>query len=110
MGHSRPVTVLIYLYGVVIFTVREERRLRVFESMVLRRIFGSTTDELTGEWRKPYNEELNDLYSSPYISGVMKSKRMRWTGHIPRMGGQKRCIQGFGGVTRGKETTWKTKA
>ena len=110
MGHSRPVTVLIYLYGVVIFTVREERRLRVFESMVLRRIFGSTTDGLTGEWRKPYNKELNDLYSSPYISGVMKSKGMRRTGHIPRMGGQKRCIQGFGGVTRGKETTWKTQS
>jgi len=67
-------------------TLREERRLRVFENSVLRRIFGPRRDEVAGEWRKPYNEELNDLHSSPSIVRVIKSRRMRWTGHIARMG------------------------
>jgi hypothetical protein len=57
--------------------LREERRLRVFENRVLRRIFGTKNDEVTGEWRKLHNEELNDLYSSPTIMRVIKS-RMRW--------------------------------
>ena len=66
--------------------MREERRLRVFENRVLRRIFGPKGDELTGEWRKLHNEELNDLYSSPNIILVIKSRRLRWAGHIARMG------------------------
>jgi hypothetical protein len=65
--------------------VREERRLRVFEDMVLRRIFGPKRDEVTGEWRKLHNEELNDLYFLPNIVRVVKS-RMRWTRHVARMG------------------------
>ena len=60
--------------------------LRVFENMVLRRIFGPRRDEVTGEWRSLHNEELNDLYSSPNILRVIKSKRMRWAGHVARMG------------------------
>jgi len=58
----------------------------VFENTVLRRIFGPKRDEVTGEWRKLHNEELNDLYSSPNISRVIKSRLMRWTGHVARMG------------------------
>jgi len=67
-------------------TWREERRLRVFENMVLRGIFGPKRDEVTGEWRKLHNEELNDLYSSPNIFRVRKSRRMGWVGHVARMG------------------------
>jgi len=67
-------------------TLREERRQRVFENMVLRRIFGPRRDEVPGEWRRLHNEELNDLYSSPNIVRVIKSRRMRWAGHVARMG------------------------
>ena len=66
--------------------MKEERRLRVFENTVLRRLFGPKRDELTGEWRKLHNEKLNDLYSSPSIVQVIKWRRMRWTGHVARMG------------------------
>jgi hypothetical protein len=72
-------------------------RLRVFESRVLRRIFGPKRDEATGEWRRPDNEELNDLYTSPNVIRVIKSKGLRWAGHVARMGGKERCGQGFGG-------------
>jgi len=58
----------------------------VFENRVLRRIFGPKRDEVTGEWRELHNEELNDLYFSPNIVRVIKSKRMRWAGHVARMG------------------------
>jgi hypothetical protein len=65
--------------------LREKRRLRVFENRVLRRIFGPRRDEVTREWRKLHNEELNDLYSLPNIVRVVKSRRMRWAGHVARM-------------------------
>jgi hypothetical protein len=67
-------------------TLREKRRLRVFENRVLGRVFGPKRDEVTGEWRKPNDEELNDLYSLPNIVGVGKLRRMRWAGHVARMG------------------------
>jgi hypothetical protein len=66
--------------------LREERRLRLFENKVLRRVFGPKRDEATGEWTKLHNEELNDLYSLPNIMRVIKSRRMRWAGHVARMG------------------------
>jgi hypothetical protein len=77
------------------FTLREEQRLRVLENRVLRRIFGPKRDEATGEWRRLHNEELDDLYSSPNIIRVIKWRRMRWAGHIARMG-KEMCIHGFG--------------
>ena len=77
---------------------------------MLRRILGPKRDEVTGEWRKLHNEELNDLYCSPNIVRVIKSRRMRWAGHVARMGVEERLIQGFGWETRGKEATWETQA
>jgi len=67
-------------------TLREERKLRVFENIVLRRILGPRRDEVTGEWKRLHNEELNDFYSSPTIVQVIKSRRMRWAGHVAHMG------------------------
>jgi hypothetical protein len=67
-------------------TLREEHRLRAFENRVLRKIFGLKSDEVTGDWRRLHKEELNDLYSSPNIIRVIKSRRMRWAGHIAGMG------------------------
>jgi hypothetical protein len=81
----------------------------VFENRVLRIIFGPNRDEVTGEWRKLNNEELHNLYSTTDIIRQFKSRRMRWAGHVARMGGKK-SVQGFGGKAQRKETTWKTKA
>jgi hypothetical protein len=67
-------------------TLRDELRLRVFENRVLRRIFGPKRAEVTGEWRKLHNEELHKLYLSPNIIRQIKSRRMRWTGYVARMG------------------------
>ena len=66
--------------------MRDERRLRVFENRVLMGVFGPKMDEVTGEWRKLHNEELSDLYSLPNIARVVKSRKMRWVGHVARMG------------------------
>jgi hypothetical protein len=83
----RIIILPVVLYGCETWslTMREERRLGVFENRVLRRIFGPKRDEVTGEWRKLHNEGLNDLYSLPNIVRVVKSRRMRWAGHVARM-------------------------
>jgi len=80
-------------------TLREESMLRVFENRVLRRIFGPKKDEVTGELRKLHNDDLNDLYSSPNIVRVIKSRRMRWAEHVERIGGRGEAHTGFGGET-----------
>jgi len=87
-----------------IFHEWKERKLRVFENMVLRRIFGPRRDEVTGEWRKLHNEELNDLYSSPNIVRVINSRRMRWAGHVARMGEGRGCIGSWWGNRRERDT------
>jgi hypothetical protein len=73
--------------------LKEERRLRAFENRVLRRIFGPKRDEVTGEWSKLHNEQLHDLYSSPTTVRVIKSRRMRWVGHVARMGEGRRVYR-----------------
>ena len=84
-------------------TLREERKLRVFENEVLRRIFGPKRDEVTGEWRKLHNEELKGLYSSPNIVRVIKSRRMRWAGHVARMGEGRGVYRVLVGNPRGRD-------
>jgi hypothetical protein len=74
----------------------------VFENRVLRKIFGPKRDEVTGEWRKSQNEELRDLYSSPSIIRIIKSKRMRWAGHVARMGEKRNAYKLLVGKPEGK--------
>ena len=82
----RTIILPVVLYGCETWslTLKEERRLRVFENRVLRRIFGLRKSEVTGEWRRLHNE-INDLYSSPDIVQVIKLRRMRWVGHVACM-------------------------
>jgi hypothetical protein len=85
----------------------EEHRLRFSENRVLRRIFGPKREE-DASWRKLHNDELHSLYSSSNIVRVIKSRRMRWAGHVACMGrGWERCLQGFGWEARRQETTRK---
>jgi len=84
----RIIIVPVVLYGCEtwLLTWRENRRLKLFENRVLRRIFGPKRDEVTREWRKLHKEGLNDLYCSPNIVRVIKSRRIIWAGHVARMG------------------------
>ena len=84
----RTIILPVVLYGCENWslTLREERRLRVFENRVLRRIFGPKRDEVTREWKTLHNEELNNMQSSPNVVWVIKSRRMRWVRHVVRMG------------------------
>jgi hypothetical protein len=82
----------------------------VFKNRVLRRIFGPKRDEVTGEWRKVHNEELNDLYCSLNILRVIKSRRIRWAGHVARMGEKRGIYRVLVGKPEGKKNTWETEA
>jgi hypothetical protein len=84
--------VVLYGYETWSLTLRQEHKLRVFENRVLRRIFGSKRDAVTGGWRKLHNKDLHDSYSSPSIIRVIKSKRGRWVGHVERMGGEEERV------------------
>ena len=92
----RTIILPVVLYGCETWslTLREEHRQRV-----LRRVFGPRSDEVMGDWRKLHNEELSNLYSLPNIVRVVKSRRMRWAGHVARMGEGRGGVQGSGEET-----------
>jgi hypothetical protein len=94
----------VVLYGCETWslTLREEHILRVFENRVLRRIFGTKRYEVTGGWRKLHNEELHNLYSFPSIIRIIKSRRMRWAGHVARMGEKRNAYRILVGNPEGK--------
>jgi hypothetical protein len=100
----RTIILPVVLYGCEAWslTAREERKLRMFENMVLRRIFGPRRDEVTGELRRLHNEELNGLYFSPNIVRVIKSRRMRWARHVARMGEERGAYRVLVGKPEGK--------
>jgi hypothetical protein len=92
------------LYGFETWSVIlwEEHRLRVFENRVLRKIFGPKRDEVAGEWRKLHNGELHNLYSSPNTFRHIKSRRIRWAGHVARMGEGRNVYRVLVGKPEGK--------
>jgi hypothetical protein len=100
----RTIILPVVLYGCESFllTFRGEFRLRVFENRVLRRIFGPKTNEVTGEWRRLHNKELYDLYFSTNIIRVIKSRRLRWAGHVARMGERRGPYRALVGKREGR--------
>ena len=100
----RTIILLVVLYGCETWslTLREDRRLRVFENRMFRRIFGPKRDELTGEWRKLHNEKLYDLYSSSNHFRVIKSRRIRWAEHVARVGERRGVYRILVGKPEGK--------
>ena len=90
-------TVVLYGCEAWSLTLWEELRLRVFENRILRRIFGPNKDE-NGKWRRLHNEELHSLYRSPNIGTVIKSRRLRWPGHVARMEEGRSDFVGLGGL------------
>ena len=108
---NRTIILAVVLYGCETWSLilREERKLRVFENRVLRRIFGLQRDEVTGEWRKLHNEELKNLYSLPNTVRRIKSRRMRWAGHVARMR-DSRVVYRFSWGNPRERATWKTQA
>jgi hypothetical protein len=100
----RTIILPVVLYGCESWslTFREEYRLRVFENKVLRRIFGPKSDEVTGEWRRLHNKEIYALYSSPNIIRVIKSRRLRWAGHVERIGERRGAYRALVGEPEGR--------
>jgi hypothetical protein len=101
--------VVLYGYETWSLILREEHRLRVFEYRVLRRIFGPKRDEVTGEWKKVHNEELRELYSSPSIIRIIKSRSMRWAGHVARMEEKRNAYRLLVGKPEGKRPLGRTR-
>jgi hypothetical protein len=101
----RTIIFPVVLYGCESWSLilRKERRLRVFENKVLRKIFGPKRDEVTGEWRRLHNKELYALYSSPNIIRVIKSRRLRWAGHVARMGARRGAYRVLVGKPEGRK-------
>jgi hypothetical protein len=101
----RTIILPVVLYGceTLSLTMREERRLRVFENRVLRWVFGPKRDEVTGKWKRLHNEELYDLYPSPNIVQVMKSRRLRWRGHVAGMGERRGAYRVWWGNLRERD-------
>jgi hypothetical protein len=99
----KTIILLVILYGCETWslTLREEHRQKVFENRVLRNIFGPKRDEVTGEWRKLHKEEVHNLYSSPDITRQVKSRRMRWAGHVARMGEERKVYKVLVGKLEG---------
>jgi len=95
----------VVLYGCEVWSLilREKRKVRVFENMVLRRIFGPRRDEVTGGWSRLHNEELSDLYYTPKIVRVIKTRRMRWAGHVTRMGEERDAYRVWRGNRRERD-------
>ena len=100
----RNIILPVVLYGCETWslTLSEERGLRVFGNRVLRRIFGPKKDDVTGEWRKLHNDEFKDLYCSPNIVRGIKSRRMRWAGHVARVEERRGVYRALGGKPEGK--------
>lgn len=100
----RTVILPVILYGCESWstTLADEHKLRVFENKVLRKIYGPKRDEMTGEWRRLHNEELHGLYDSPDVVKIMKSKRLRWAGHVARMREKRRLYSILVGRPDGK--------
>ena len=100
----RTIILPVVVYGCETWslTLREERRLKVSEHRVVRRIFGPMRDEVTGEWRKLHNEEINGLYSSPSIVCVNKLRRIRWAGHVVNRGERRGIHRVLVGKPEGK--------
>ena len=94
----------VVLYGCETWslTLREEHRLRVFENKLLKKIFGAKKDEITGEWRKLHNAELHASYSSPNIIRSLRSRRLRWAGHVARMDQSRNALRVLVGKPEGK--------
>ncbi|KAJ4435933.1 hypothetical protein ANN_18555, partial [Periplaneta americana] len=107
----KTVILPVVLYGCETWTLtlREEHRLRVFENKVLRKIFGAKRDEVTGEWRKLHNAELHALYSSPDIIRNIKSRNLRWAGHVARMGETRNAYRVLVGRPEGKRPLGRTR-
>jgi hypothetical protein len=108
----RTIILPVLLYGCETWslTLREDHRQMVFENRVLRRIFGPKRDGVTEEWRRLHNEELNDLYSSPNFIRVIKSRRMRWTGHVARKDEGRGAYRIFMGRPEGRRRLGRPKS